>query len=163
MTGFPAENLFVDPENATYNALGLVKGVAQTFFSINTPLAIKRRMDEARTGDLADIMSRWQPWIPPKQDQVRGRGSSSGVPMCSHAWVMALHCQEKETLACTCSRAVSTQGAVSWCPDRLQERVACMLAVLRTAMFLEAGRHMHASMMGWPGRRVSNASQTISL
>jgi hypothetical protein len=92
-TGFPAENLFVDPENSTYSAIGLNKGVRQTFFSLEvcilsaacrqhgdaeqtgssaqTPLAIKKRMDEGRTGDLKDVLEKWQPWNPPKLDQVR--------------------------------------------------------------------------------------------
>lgn len=60
----------MDPTSSAYAALGLSKGVTQTFLSWNTPLAIKKRMDEGRTADLADIMARWQPWIPPQQDQV---------------------------------------------------------------------------------------------
>ena len=32
-TGFPAEQLFADPENAAYDALGLYKGAQRTFFS----------------------------------------------------------------------------------------------------------------------------------
>jgi hypothetical protein len=34
-TGFPAECLLADPDSSAYEALGLVKGVAQTFFDIN--------------------------------------------------------------------------------------------------------------------------------
>ncbi|GIL78934.1 hypothetical protein Vretimale_212 [Volvox reticuliferus] len=45
-----------------------------TFFSVDTPLAIKRRMDEGRTGDLEDILKRWQLWIPPKNDQALQQG-----------------------------------------------------------------------------------------
>ncbi|GLC33981.1 hypothetical protein PLESTB_000825100 [Pleodorina starrii] len=74
VTGFPADCLFADPDNALYDALGLVKGVGATFFSADTPFAIKRRMDEGRTGDLQDIMSRWQPWLPPKPDQAFQQG-----------------------------------------------------------------------------------------
>lgn len=33
VTGFPADRLLADPDSATYAALGLVKGVRQTFFS----------------------------------------------------------------------------------------------------------------------------------
>jgi hypothetical protein len=32
-TGFPSDCLLADPDGATYAALGLVKGVRQTFFS----------------------------------------------------------------------------------------------------------------------------------
>lgn len=61
-------------ESATYEALGLVKGVGQTFLSWDTPLAIKRRMDSGQTKDLQDVLSRWEPWIPPKQDQAFQQG-----------------------------------------------------------------------------------------
>jgi hypothetical protein len=33
VTGFPSDCLFADPDSASYKALGLVKGVKQTFFS----------------------------------------------------------------------------------------------------------------------------------
>ncbi|KAG2445201.1 hypothetical protein HYH02_008669 [Chlamydomonas schloesseri] len=69
VTGFPAENLFADPNNDLYTALGLVKGVGATFLSVDTPLAIKRRMDTGNTADLMEILPRWQPWLPPKNDQ----------------------------------------------------------------------------------------------
>mmetsp|Transcript_5815 Transcript_5815/g.15496 ORF Transcript_5815/g.15496 Transcript_5815/m.15496 type:complete len:114 (+) Transcript_5815:496-837(+) len=74
VTGFPETNLFVDPENITYTALGLAKGVGQTFFSWDTPLAFKERIEQGRMGDLAEIMPRWQPWVPPKQDQAFQQG-----------------------------------------------------------------------------------------
>ncbi|PNH01460.1 hypothetical protein TSOC_012650 [Tetrabaena socialis] len=74
VTGFPADLLFADPGNALYDALGLVRGVGATFFSADTPLAIKRRMDEGRTGDLGDVLSRWQPWLPPKSEQAYQQG-----------------------------------------------------------------------------------------
>eukprot|EP00983_Pelagomonas_calceolata_P106049 1159192-Pelagomonas_calceolata.AAC.3 len=35
----------------------------------DTPLAFKERIEQGRMGDLAEIMPRWQPWVPPKQDQ----------------------------------------------------------------------------------------------
>jgi hypothetical protein len=70
VTGFPADCLFADPDNVLYDALSLVKGVGVTFLSYDTPLAIKRRMDTGSTADLQDILGRWQPWIPPKNDQV---------------------------------------------------------------------------------------------
>lgn len=56
-------------ENATYDALGLLHGVSVTFLDIQTPLAFKKRIEEGNMGDLADIMPRWKPWIPPKNDQ----------------------------------------------------------------------------------------------
>lgn len=67
-TGFPAERLLADPDGDAYAALGLVKGVAQTFFSVETPLALLRRMQ--RPGGLDDlrdrVLPRWQPWQPPR-------------------------------------------------------------------------------------------------
>lgn len=73
-TGFPAENLFCDPDNISYDALSLKAGVGATFFSFETPLAIKKRMDEGRDGDLKEIMPRWTPWIPPKTEQAFQQG-----------------------------------------------------------------------------------------
>jgi hypothetical protein len=73
-TGFPAENLFVDPETLTYQALGLAKGVRQTFFSMDTPMAIMKRIDGNALGDLKDVLGRWQPWNPPKPDQALNQG-----------------------------------------------------------------------------------------
>jgi hypothetical protein len=28
-----------------------------------------KRMNEKRMGDLQDVLPRWKPWLPPKQDQ----------------------------------------------------------------------------------------------
>lgn len=78
-TGFPRDCLFADPENALYDALGLYRGLGVTFLSVATPFAIKKRMDEARTGDLQDILPRWQPWIPPKLEQVGGGAEQQGA------------------------------------------------------------------------------------
>ncbi|GFH07904.1 selenoprotein U [Haematococcus lacustris] len=69
VTQFPADCLFADPDNVTYSALGLVKGLGSTFFSVSTPLAIMKRMTEGRMGDLRDVLPRWQMWLPPKSDQ----------------------------------------------------------------------------------------------
>ena len=68
-TDFPREDLYADPENECYDALELYKGVGRTFFSVDTPFAIKKRMDEDRLGDLKEILPRWKPWIPPKSSQ----------------------------------------------------------------------------------------------
>lgn len=38
-TGYPADRLLADPDGGTYAALGLVKGVAQTFFSVEVRVA----------------------------------------------------------------------------------------------------------------------------
>ncbi|GFR42732.1 hypothetical protein Agub_g13914, partial [Astrephomene gubernaculifera] len=74
VTGFPRDSLFADPENALYDALGLVRSVGATFFSIETPLALKRRVEEGRTADLAEVFQRWQPWIPPRSEQALQQG-----------------------------------------------------------------------------------------
>lgn len=73
-TGFPAELLFCDPDNISYNALSLKQGVGLTFFSVETPLAIKKRMDEGTMGDLSEILPRWTPWVPPKTQQAFQQG-----------------------------------------------------------------------------------------
>lgn len=74
VTGFPPDALFADPNSDTYKALGLVKSVQNTFFKWDTPVAIKKRLDEGRMGDLQDVLSRWIPWLPPKQDQAFQQG-----------------------------------------------------------------------------------------
>jgi len=68
-TGFPAEDLYVDPENVAYDRLRLRKGVADTFLSVNTPYAILERIQQDGAGDLRDILPRWKPWLPPRSDQ----------------------------------------------------------------------------------------------
>ena len=67
--GFPAANLYADPENEAYTALGLKKGVQTTFFTIDTPLAILKRARQDGASDLIAATSRWKPWLPPKSDQ----------------------------------------------------------------------------------------------
>ena len=69
-TPSPPPPTHTDPNNDLYTALGLIKGVGATFLSVETPLAIKRRMDSGNTADLMDILPRWQPWMPPKNEQV---------------------------------------------------------------------------------------------
>lgn len=66
---FPVENLYADPENAAYSALGLKMGITDTFFNQATPFAIADRFRENRAQDLIKALSRWKPWIPPKLDQ----------------------------------------------------------------------------------------------
>jgi len=68
-TGFPAENLYADPENVCYDALRLYKGWARTFLNPATPFAIKDRIEENGAADLVDVLPRWKPWLPPKSDQ----------------------------------------------------------------------------------------------
>ena len=54
-TGFPAENLYADPDNACYDALRLRKGVVDTFFNVSTPYAILDRIQKVRA---AGVMGR---------------------------------------------------------------------------------------------------------
>ena len=68
------ENIYSDPENVCYTALGLYKGVAETFFSPATPVSMLKRLTTDRMADLRDIMTRWKPWTPPKQDQAFQQG-----------------------------------------------------------------------------------------
>ncbi|KAI8472676.1 MAG: seleno protein U [Monoraphidium minutum] len=74
-TGYPADRLLADPAGDTYAALGLVKGVGQTFFSYETPMALlKRAQQPGGMDDLRDILPRWKPWQPPKLDQALQQG-----------------------------------------------------------------------------------------
>ena len=52
--------LFVDPENALYDALDLNRGVGRTFANINTPLAFLDRFTKPDgMGDLLAVLSKW--------------------------------------------------------------------------------------------------------
>ena len=74
--GFPEELLLSDPENAGYAALGLKKGVATTFFTIDTPLSILARAQKDGASDLIEATKRWKPWLPPKNDQGLQQGGA---------------------------------------------------------------------------------------
>jgi len=73
-TGFPPEVLFSDPENTAYSALKMNKGVAQTFFRPETPLALAQRFLDGRAKDLTDTLANWKVWIPPKLNQAYLQG-----------------------------------------------------------------------------------------
>ena len=75
-TGFPLQDLYADPENECYDALDLYKGVGRTFLSVDTPYAIKKRIDDDRLGDLKEILPRWKPWNPPKPSQALLQGGA---------------------------------------------------------------------------------------
>jgi len=66
---FPEANLFADPENACYTALGLKKGLSTTFLSPETPYSILARQQKDGAADMLSALQRWKPWIPPKLDQ----------------------------------------------------------------------------------------------
>lgn len=74
LTGFPRERLFMDPANATYSALRLKKSVSETFFNINTPLAIFSRFLKDGAPYLREALSSWKPWNPPALDQALNQG-----------------------------------------------------------------------------------------
>ena len=67
------DTLFVDPENALYNALDLNRGVQRTFFTIDTPFAFLDRFTRRDgTRELGQVLSKWlngAVYIPPKQEQ----------------------------------------------------------------------------------------------
>lgn len=71
---FPVENLYADPENVCYDSLKLKKGVVRTFFSVATPFAMRRRIEEDGAALLRDILPRWKPWLPPRQRQALNQG-----------------------------------------------------------------------------------------
>lgn len=75
------EWIFVDPENALYDALELNSGIETTFFSIETPFAFRDRFfgtNERKDGmnDLLDVLGKWKDavYIPPKQSQAFQQG-----------------------------------------------------------------------------------------
>ncbi len=74
-TGFPADRLLADPTSVTYAAIGLKKGVVDTFLNPATPLALAKR---AMQGDLKtlteQVLPQWEPWQPPQQDQALQQG-----------------------------------------------------------------------------------------
>jgi len=52
--------LFVDPDNAVYDALDLNRGIGRTFFNVNTPFAFLDRFTrEDGTKELGEILSKW--------------------------------------------------------------------------------------------------------
>ena len=73
---FPPQLLFADAENEAYSALGLEKGLATTFFSVETPFAILKRLQKDGAKDLLDATARWRPWLPPKSDQGLQQGGA---------------------------------------------------------------------------------------
>jgi hypothetical protein len=71
--------LFVDPENKLYDTLLLNRGLKETFFSIETPLAFLDRFTEpGGTNDLLQVLSKWNKAfiIPPKQEQAFLQGGT---------------------------------------------------------------------------------------
>jgi hypothetical protein len=71
--------LFVDPENSLYDQLDLNRGVAETFFSPSTPLALLDRLTK-KDGmkDLLEVLSKWNKafYLPPKRDQAFNQGGT---------------------------------------------------------------------------------------
>lgn len=73
---FPQQLLYTDPENKLYTALNLVKGVQQTFFTLDTPLSILARAKKDGAADLLAATARWKPWLPPLSDQGLQQGGA---------------------------------------------------------------------------------------
>lgn len=74
--GFPASSLLADPTNACYDKLALRFGIAETFFSFQTPLSMRQRLLDNGAATLREIMPRWKPWLPPKQKQALNQGGT---------------------------------------------------------------------------------------
>ncbi|KAK9843539.1 hypothetical protein WJX81_008019 [Elliptochloris bilobata] len=74
LTGFPEDHLLADPDNVLYDALGMRKDVASTFFNIATPQSIWQRIQKDGAAGLRRAISSWKPWIPPKQGQATQQG-----------------------------------------------------------------------------------------
>lgn len=65
-TGFPADALMVDPDNAAYDALGFYRGFKPTFLSKETGVAIKERQDKDGAADLKAMLKDYKLFSPPK-------------------------------------------------------------------------------------------------
>ena len=66
--------IFVDPGNKLYDSLLLNRGVKETFFSIETPMAFLDRFTKpGGTKELREVLSKWNKafFIPPRQDLPR--------------------------------------------------------------------------------------------
>ena len=63
-------------ENAAYDALGLYRGVERTFLRAETPLSILDRLTSDGAADLADVLPKWKPWLPPRQSQGLQQGGT---------------------------------------------------------------------------------------
>ncbi|KAF6264713.1 Seleno protein U [Scenedesmus sp. NREL 46B-D3] len=75
VTGFPRACLLADPASATYEALGLAKGLRATFLGSETAFSFLRRLRApGGLSDLKHVLGRWKPWVPPKQDQALQQG-----------------------------------------------------------------------------------------
>ncbi|CAL5229032.1 g12279 [Coccomyxa viridis] len=74
LTSFPSENLLADPENVTYDALGLTRNTLDTYFNPRTPLAIAERVRKDGAKVLREALSTWKPWIPPGKGQAEQQG-----------------------------------------------------------------------------------------
>jgi hypothetical protein len=74
----PKGYLYVDPENALYDALDLNRGIQRTFFNHNTPFAFVDRFTKGDTKELGEVLSKWSKafYIPPKQSQAFLQGGT---------------------------------------------------------------------------------------
>lgn len=106
-TGFPAENLYADPTNACYDALKFRKSVGDTFFNIATPYAILDRVTKDGAADLRDVLPRWKPWLPPKQDQGLNQG---GLFVFEGSEVLLEHYDEATGAHCDPERILGALG-----------------------------------------------------
>mmetsp|Transcript_422 Transcript_422/g.602 ORF Transcript_422/g.602 Transcript_422/m.602 type:complete len:136 (-) Transcript_422:78-485(-) len=72
--------LFVDPDNALYDALDLNSGVVETFFSPATPFAfLDRFTTPGGMKELNQVLSKWMQggfYTPPKQSQAFNQGGT---------------------------------------------------------------------------------------
>ena len=67
-TGFPAANLYADPDNVCYDALKLNKEL-KNFSQKSTPEMLMERWNKDGAKDLIGVLKRWKPWIPPQPEQ----------------------------------------------------------------------------------------------
>lgn len=65
-TGFPAECLLLDPDNVTYDALGLRRNIQDMLFNIATPLSLVKRATSGKGQDLMKVLDGWEPWTTPR-------------------------------------------------------------------------------------------------
>lgn len=76
LTGFPEDRLLADPDSQTYAAMGWYNSISKTFFSIQTPLSLQKRLQENGMKVLKEVLSNWKPWIPPQSRQAYQQGGT---------------------------------------------------------------------------------------
>lgn len=68
-TGFPADQLLVDPQSALYDVLPFNRGIRATFFKAETGKAISERMKSGTDATLKSVLKDYTMLMPPRTEQ----------------------------------------------------------------------------------------------